>query len=113
MAARTARDFDLCKKYGNLCQLITIGIPLLYSILRIGYQIPAFYNISAKGIIRPSIGVYFPGINESDAIDMSVLMLAYVVFATWDIIILFVSDTFIGMNFSTTQSHPNCSVEVQ
>lgn len=98
---KTARDFDLCAKYAKLSQWIVIGIPLSCHITGIVYQSPAFIAIFTKGIIRPSVHIYFPGANELHKIDMSVLLLFNVIFDMFAIAVVTASDAFIGINVST------------
>lgn len=96
-----ARDFKLCSRYANLSQLIAVGFQVMYYSVVVIYQLPAFFGVLTKGTIRPSLHVYLPGVNEFDAIDMSVLLLINVVYSIHNQTIHFASDPFIGINFTT------------
>lgn len=96
---KNARDHELCGKYANLCRLLTIGIPLSYSIVAIGYQLSAFIDIFTKGIVRPSLGIYLPDANQFDVIDMAVLLLTNIIFVATNATILAAADTFACINF--------------
>lgn len=100
-SAKNARNYDLCRRYGKISQLIATGIPIFYLSIIIVYQLPACFDILTKGIIRPSMNIYLPDIDEFDTIDMSLLFVINVAFVTYTIIIPIASDIFIYINFST------------
>lgn len=100
-AANSARDYQLCRKYANLSQLITIGFPLLYISSAMVYESPAYFDMFTRGIIRPSVNIYLPGVNESDAIDMSVLLVVNVVAHYMVLLIICGTDPFIYIIFAT------------
>lgn len=100
-AAKTARDYDLCMKYANISQLLSVGIGIAYYIIAFIYQLPTVFDYIEKGTIRPSLHIYLPGVNEFDTIDMIALLLTNLILAMLGIMVLFASDTFIAINFST------------
>jgi hypothetical protein len=65
------------------------------------YTLPTFLSIFTQGIIRPSIGIYLPGANEHDNIDMSVLLLINITGQYLSYAIICATDSFILINFST------------
>lgn len=100
-SAKNARDFDLCNRYAKLAEWIVVGFPIVYYTLALAYQLPAFLDILTKGKVRPSMNLYLPGVNELDTIDMIVLSLTNFMLAMFGVTILFASEIFIYINFST------------
>lgn len=100
-AAENARDHKLCENYANFTKFIAIAIPISYHSLTAIYQLPAFLSIFLSGTICPSMHIYLPGANQLDTTDMIVLLIINVIFAIIGMTILFASDTFIFINFTT------------
>lgn len=92
--AEPAMDYQLCQNYTHLAQLITIGTPIAYYGLANIYQLPAFCDIFRNGIV-------VVGVDESDVIDMSVLLLINIVYAASASNVEIATDTFIYISFST------------
>lgn len=100
-ARSNARDYKLCQQNANLCKLLVIAIPWIYCIAALTFQFPSFLDYFTKGIIRPSCYIYFPGVDESNAIHMRLLMLFNVSVSIIETSQISPSDTFIAINFST------------
>lgn len=98
---KTARDYDLCNKYTNLCRLVVIGFPIMYSILLLSFQMPAFFEMLTKGKIRPSIHIYLPDVNEFSVPDMTVLLLINIVLSAFETLVVIAWDTFIFINITS------------
>lgn len=60
------RDYDLCKSYAALSRSIVIAVPIAYSFVVFGYQAPKVYEYLITGDLIPTLGVYFPKMDQFD-----------------------------------------------
>jgi hypothetical protein len=100
-SAKTARDHQLCAKYGNLAQLITIGIPMLYCVTVAITNLTLYFGIFTQGITQPTSIIYFPGVDTLNKIHMIVLFIFNIAYQYIFLAIVCVAESFIYMNFST------------
>lgn len=96
-----ARDYKLCQTNATLCKFFVLSIPWVYGIACHIFQFPALLDYLTNGILRPSLGIYFPGVDKCNTIHMSALMLFNVSAGIIGVFQLIPSDTFIAINVST------------
>lgn len=100
-SGRNARDYELCARYAKISQLITIGVPIMYAVIIIGFQSPAFLAILTEGKISPSMHIYLPGFNQVDRLQMSILLLINFTFSAYCLVAIISVDVFTGIHFAT------------
>lgn len=58
------RDYDLCQSYAALSRSIVIAVPIVYNLVLLFYQLPKLYQYLITGDLEPTIGVYFPKMDQ-------------------------------------------------
>lgn len=100
-SGKSARDYELCARYANFIQLMVVGIPAVYWFVVTGYQATAFIGILTKGEISPPMHFYLPGFNESDRVQMSILLLINVILGYYGATLVAAADLFTGINVAS------------